>query len=481
MNYRSIVGILGWILGIEGMLMLPALLCSLAYGELEPALSFLSCILLCTLLCLGMTRMKTNSDRFYAREGYVTVALAWIAMSLVGALPFVISGDIPNYLNALFEIVSGFTTTGASILSDVEALSHGMLFWRSFSHWIGGMGVLVFVLAILPLAGGGSSFALMQAESPGPSVSKLVPHLKATARSLYGIYTGMTFLEFVLLLAGKMPLFDALCLSLGTAGTGGFGILNDSCGSYSTYLQVIITVFMVLFGVNFEFFFLSLTKRFRDAFHMEEVRWYFGIYFGGSLLIAADLALRQGMNFFHGFQQSAFQVASVMTTTGFSTCDFDLWPQFSKTMMLAIMFIGACAGSTGGGMKVSRILIYMKAGLREARSLIRPRRVSTVRLDGNPVDGTTLRGAMMFLACYLFIYAASLLVISLDCEDFTSCFTAVAATINNIGPGFNLVGPTCNFGFFSPISKLILIFDMLAGRLEVFPMLILLFPSTWKK
>lgn len=481
MNYRSIINILGWILGIEGLFMLLPLICALIYGEFSVALVFGGCVVLCVVLCAVLTRQKIRSDRFYAREGYVTVALAWIAMSLVGALPFTISGEIPNYLNALFEIVSGFTTTGASILSDVEALSHGMLFWRSFSHWVGGMGVLVFVLAILPLAGGGSSFALMQAESPGPSVSKLVPHLKATARHLYGIYSGMTVAEIVLLLLGRMPCFDAICLSLGTAGTGGFGILNSSVGSYTTYQQVIITIFMVLFGVNFEFFFLLIVREINDAIHMEEVRWYFGIFFGASLLIAIDLCVKQGSGFFHNFQQSAFQVASVMTTTGYSTCDFDLWPQFSKMLMLMIMFMGACAGSTGGGMKVSRILIYAKAGIREARSLIRPRRVSAVRLDGNAVDNATLRGTMMFIACYLMIYAASLLVVSLDCEDFTSCFTAVAATINNIGPGFNQVGPTCNFGFFRPLSKLVLIFDMLAGRLEIFPMLILLFPSTWKR
>jgi trk system potassium uptake protein TrkH len=480
-NYRSIANILGWIIGIEGTIMVLPLLCALIYREGWAGLGFVASIGLCALIWFLLTRIKKKNDRFYAREGYVTVALAWIAMSLIGAMPFVICGEIPSYLDAVFEIVSGFTTTGASILSDVEGLSHCMLFWRSFSHWFGGMGVLVFVLAILPLAGGGSSFALMQAESPGPSVSKLVPHLKATARHLYGIYAGLTLSEFILLCLGRMPIFDALCLSFGTAGTGGFGVLNDSCGSYSTYLQVVLTVFMVLFGVNFEFFFLCVMRRFKDAVRMEEVRWYLTLFGGATVIIAVELALRQGWNIFHGLQQAAFQVASVMTTTGFSTCDFDLWPQFSKTIMLVWMFIGACAGSTGGGIKVSRILIYAKAGIREARTLIRPRKISAVRLDGVSLDATVLRGAMMFLACYVGIYAVSLLIVSLDCQDFETCFTAVAATFNNIGPGFAKVGPTQNFAFFNPLSKIVLTFDMLAGRLEIFPMLLLFFPSTWKR
>lgn len=481
MNYRSIANILGWIVGFEGVIMLFPLLCALVYREGWPGMGFVASIALCAALWFFLTRIRKKNDRFYAREGYVTVALAWLLVSLIGALPFVLCGEIPSYLDAVFEVVSGFTTTGASILSDVEAMSHCMLFWRSFTHWFGGMGVLVFVLAILPLAGGGSSFALMQAESPGPSVSKLVPHLKATARHLYGIYAGLTLTEFLLLCLGRMPVFHALCLSFGTAGTGGFGVLNDSCGSYSTYLQVVITLFMVLFGVNFEFFFLCVVRRFKDAVRMEEVRWYLALFGGASVVIAVELALRQGWNFFHGLQQAAFQVASVMTTTGFSTCDFDLWPQFSKTIMLVWMFIGACAGSTGGGMKVSRVLIYAKAGIREARTLIRPRKISAVRLDGVSLDSTVLRGAMMFLGCYVGLFALSLLVVSLDCQDFETCFTAVAATFNNIGPGFARVGPTCNFAFFNPLSKIVLTFDMLAGRLEIFPMLLLFFPSTWRR
>lgn len=480
MNYISIFNILGWILGIEGLFMLLPLGTALIYRESD-GVYFAISIFICALCWFLMTRTKRRNDRFYAREGYVTVALAWIFMSLIGALPFTMSGQIPNYLDALFEIVSGFTTTGASILSDVEALSHCMLLWRSFSHWVGGMGVLVFVLAILPLAGGGSSFALMQAESPGPSVSKLVPHLKTTARNLYGIYTGLTLIQAVLLCLGGMSLFESLCHAFGTAGTGGFGIMNDSIGGYNTYLQVIITIFMVIFGINFEFFFLCLVRRGKEALRLEEVRWYLLLFSGASLAIALNLFLRQGGGFLYDLQQAAFQVATVMTTTGYSTCDFDLWPGFSKMLLVLLMFIGACAGSTGGGIKVSRIIIYVKAGIREARSLIHPRQVSCVRLNGERVGNDVLRGAMMFLASYFMIYVSSMLLISLDCDDFTTAFTAVVATINNIGPGLAQVGPTCNFSFFSPLSKLVLIFDMLAGRLEIFPMLILLFPSTWKK
>lgn len=480
MNYISILNILGWIIGIEGLFMLLPLVTAVIYGE-GSGIFFVISMAVCAVCWFVFTRPKSRHDRFYAREGYVTVALAWILMSLIGALPFTMSGEIPSYLDAVFEIVSGFTTTGASILDDVEALSRCMLIWRSFSHWVGGMGVLVFVLAILPLAGGGSNFALMQAESPGPSVSKLVPHLKATAQNLYVIYTGLTVLEIVLLCVGGMPFFESICHAFGTAGTGGFGILRDSIGSYNTYLQVVITVFMVIFGVNFEFFFLCIIRRFRDALRMEEVRWYLIIFFGTSFLIALNLFLRQGGTFWYDFQQSAFQVASIMTTTGYSTCDFDLWPGFSKMLLVILMFIGACAGSTGGGMKVSRIIIYVKAGIREARSLIHPREVSCVRLNGERIDTAILRGAMMFLACYLMLFVISMGLVSLDCDDFTTGFTAVAATINNIGPGLAQVGPTCSFGFLSPLSKIVLTFDMLAGRLELFPMLILFFPSTWKK
>lgn len=480
MNYIAILHILGWILGMEGIFMILPLVTAVLYQE-QAGLWFAVCMVLCGLACWVMTRPKQKNDQFRVREGYVSVALAWIVISLMGALPFTMSGEIPSYLDAVFEIVSGFTTTGASIVSDVEALSHCMNLWRCFSHWVGGMGVLVFVLAILPLAGGGSSFALMQAESPGPSVSKLVPHLKATAQNLYLIYTGLTILQVILLLVGGMPLFDSLCHAFGSAGTGGFGIMNDSLAGYSTYSQVIITIFMVMFGVNFEFYYLCLVRRGKDAWGIEEVRWYLILFFGASLAIGLNLYFQQGGQLWYDLQQAAFQVASIMTTTGFSSCNFDLWPGFSKMLLVILMFIGACAGSTGGGLKVSRIILYIKAGVREARSIIRPREINVVRLNGERVENVVLRSALMFLAAYLFVFVVSILLVSLDGEDFTTSFTAVAATINNIGPGFGGVGPTCNYGFLSPLSKIVLTFDMLAGRLEIFPMLILLFPSTWKK
>ncbi len=480
MNYISILNILGWIFGVEGVLMLLPALVALFYGESQ-GWYFVLCAAICGVLSFALTRIKKRSDRFYAREGNVAVALSWVFMSLLGALPFTLSGEIPSYVDALFEIVSGFTTTGASILEDVERLSRCMLFWRSLSHWIGGMGVLVFVMTLMPMSNGGSSFALMQAESTGPTVSKLVPHLKATARSLYLIYLGLTVLEILFLLAGGMTFYEASCYTFGTVGTGGFGLLSSSIASYSTYIQVVITVFMVLSGINFQFFFCLILRRFGDAAKLEEVRWYLAIFFGATVAITVGLTVQQGGSWLYNFQQSAFQAASIMTTTGYATCDFDLWPVFCKVILLALMFCGACAGSTGGGLKVCRVMIYVRAGIREAKGVIFPRQIRNVRINGKAVDNKVVRATMMFLGCYLMIYVVSMIVISVDCGDLTTCFTAVAATINNIGPGFGAVGPTANFSFFNPLSKLVLIFDMLAGRLEVFPMLILLFPSTWRK
>lgn len=416
--------------------------------------------------------------RFTTKDGYVTVALSWILMSVVGALPFVISGEIPFFLDALFEIVSGFTTTGASILSDVEALSDSMMFWRCFSHWIGGMGVLVFILTILPMAKSGSSFALMQAESPGPVVSKLVPKLRASARFLYGIYLGITVLLILLLALGKVPLLDNLCLSFGTMGTGGFAVLNSGCATYSPYVQWVLSIFMLLSGTNFGLYFLLLYRQWRAALHLEEVRWYYIIVFSSVALISLNL-YRSGQ--FTSVREVVFQVASIITTTGFSSTDFDLWPTFSKCILVLLMFIGACAGSTGGGIKVSRILIFAKTALREVRELSQPRLIRTVRMDGKKLEDRVIRGTLLFLAAYVLLFFLSLLLVCLDHVDFNSGFTAVAATLNNIGPGLGQVGPTCNFGFLSPLSKLVLIFDMLAGRLELFPLLILFAPKTWKQ
>lgn len=479
MNYRIISSILGHVIMLESVLMLPSCLVGFLYGEKEDALIYLAVAVFCLLLGLIIRIPKPKSRTFYAKEGFITVSLSWIVMSLLGALPFYLSGDIPSYTDALFEIISGFTTTGSSILTNVEALSHCNLFWRSFTHWIGGMGVLVFILAIMPMSGG-STMNLMKAESPGPSVGKLVPKMQQTAFLLYAIYFAMTIIEIILLLLGGMPLFDSLCHAFGTAGTGGFGIKNDSIAGYSTYLQNVITIFMFLFGVNFTFYYYLLIRKVKNAFNLEEVRWYFGIFAGAVLLISINLATN-GAPFLHSIQQAAFQVASVMTTTGYATTDFNLWPQFSRMIMVGVMFIGACAGSTGGGIKVSRIMIYIKQVKKELMQQIHPRQISVIKMDGKGIDHPTIRSCNVFLMAYILIYAISLLLISMNGFDFTTSFTAVAATLNNIGPGLDMVGPCGSFAEFSDFSKYILMFDMLAGRLEILPMLILFHPATWRK
>lgn len=479
MNYSIIRFVLGWIIKVEGLFLLLPLLTAIIYQE-QAGFSFLICAAASIVIGTLMSWKKPSDKTFYAREGFITVALGWIVMSLIGAVPFYISGEIPSYLDAFFEIVSGFTTTGASILSDVEALSKCMLLWRSFSHWLGGMGVLVFVLTILPLSGG-ESLHLLKAESPGPSVSKLVPKMRYTTGILYLIYTGMMIVEIILLLIGKMPLFDALCMSFGSAGTGGFSILNTGCATYTTYQQAVITIFMFLFGVNFSFYFLILMKKGREALGIEEVKWYFIIFAAVTILITINVSVDMGGNPLMNFQHAAFQVSSVMTTTGYATLDFDLWPSFSKALLVMIMFIGACAGSTGGGIKVSRIVIYVKTIKKEFSSLLHPRSIKILKMDGKKIEHTVLRSANVFLCAYVIIYALSVIIISLDNFSFETNFTAVAATLNNIGPGLAGVGPTKNFGSYSVLSKLVLCFDMLAGRLELFPMLLLFIPSTWKR
>jgi trk system potassium uptake protein TrkH len=394
-------------------------------------------------------------------------------------MPFYLSGEIPSIVDALFETVSGYTTTGASILTDVEALSHASLFWRSFTHWLGGMGVLVFVLAIVPLSGGQNMF-IMKAESPGPSVGKLVPKIKKTAMYLYVIYFVLTVIEMVALLVTGLSAFDSICTSFATAGTGGFGLYNSSCGGFSTSAQIVITIFMFLFGVNFSFYFLIATKRIKDALKMEEVRWYLGIFIAAVGLITLNIThsiSQLGSN----LKDAAFQVSSIMTTTGFANYDFDLWPQFSKTILVLLMFVGACAGSTGGGIKVSRIVISLKTVKKELQHLIHPRSVKQIKMDNNPVDRDTVRSVNIFLISYMFILAFSFLIVSLDDFDMVTNFTATVSALNNIGPGLSLVGPTGNFSMFSGLSKVVLMFDMLAGRLEIFPMLVLFGPNTWRK
>ncbi|MBQ7115369.1 MAG: TrkH family potassium uptake protein [Clostridia bacterium] len=478
MNKRMIAYILGILLLCEAGLMLLPTIVSLVYGE-AVVISFLATIVLLVATGVVLVAMKPKNKTIYARHGLVIVALGWILMSLFGALPFFFSGEIPNYLDALFEAVSGFTTTGSSILTDVEALSKSMLFWRSFTHWIGGMGVLVFMMAVLPLAGGGGDLHLMKAESPGPNVSKLVPRSSKTARILYEIYLALTVLEIFILLFGGMSLFESVTIAFGTAGTGGFGVLNSSIASYSTFCQSTITVFMILFGINFNIYFLLLCKKFKDALKSEEVWTYLAIMFSAIVVIALNIR-DMFASFSEAFHHSAFQVSSVMTTTGFATADFNQWPELSRIIMLGVMCVGACAGSTGGGLKVSRLIILLKSARREFRRISHPRSVKIITFDGNRLSDDTIRNTFAYFFIYVMIFAASVLVVSLDNFDFTTTVTSVIATLNNIGPGLNMVGATGNYSEFSFLSKLVLISDMLLGRLEIFPLLFLFAPSKQK-
>lgn len=478
MNTSIIRYILGNVLKIEAALLLLPCLVAVIYQE-RAGVYYLGVAFFCVLLACLMTHRKPESNIFYLKEGCVTTALSWVFLSFFGALPFWISGEIPHFTNALFETISGFTTTGASILNDVEVLSHTALFWRSFTHWIGGMGVLVFLLAIVPM-GGGSNINLMKAESPGPSVGKLVPKVRHTARILYLIYFGMTLAEIIFLLLGHMPLFDALTTSFGTAGTGGFGVKNSSIGGYSVYIQWIVTVFMIAFGVNFNAYYFILFHNFKKAFQMEEVRSYLSVILVAIVIIFCD-TLRIYGSFFDALTHSSFQVASIITTTGFSTADFDMWSQTSKTVLVLLMFIGACAGSTGGGIKVSRFVILVKTIKKELESYIHPKSIRKINFDGKAIEHEIVRSTNVYFITFVIIFVASLLLVSLEGNDLTTNFTAVAATINNIGPGLNLVGPTQNFSFFTPLSKYVLMFDMLAGRLELFPLLILFHPAIWRE
>ncbi|MGN0299104.1 MAG: TrkH family potassium uptake protein [Lachnospiraceae bacterium] len=477
MNRKIIIFILGWVLKIEGFLLLMPCAVAILYQEKEGwAFALVSAI--CLLLGFMIAYKKPKHTIFYLKEGCVATSLTWILMSIFGALPFVLNGDIPKFTDALFETISGFTTTGASILSDVESLSYCSLFWRSFTHWIGGMGVLVFLLTIIPLSGG-SHMNLMRAESPGPSVGKLVPKVKSTARILYAIYFGMTLLQFILLKLGGMTVFDAITTSFGTAGTGGFGVKNDSIGSYSPYIQWVITIFMILFGVNFNVYYLIIYKKWKSALSLEEPKYYFLIIAAAITIIMLNI-YDTTVGFWNTLREVSFQVASIITTTGFSTIDFDLWPQTSRTMLVILMFIGACAGSTGGGIKVSRFVIVVKTIFKELNSYIYPKSIMRVKINNKPIEHEILRSTNVYFMTFILVFVVSVLAISIEGKDLTTNFTAVAATINNIGPGLELVGPTQNFGSFSVFSKYILMFDMLAGRLELFPLLIFLYPTIWK-
>lgn len=483
MNVKSISRTVGLILLITGIFQLFPLLIAVIDHEPRNILAYIESLCLILLVGSALLLFSRGGNRmFSAQEGFAATGLSWIFMSAFGALPFFLSGQIPSYVDAFFEMVSGFTTTGASILTDVEALSRCNLFWRSFSHWLGGMGVLVFLLAVVPGArkNGGTGIYLMRAESPGPSVDKLTPHLRQTAMILYGIYILLTALCIMCLLLGGMPVFDSFCIAFGTAGTGGFAIKNSSMGGYSCFLQTVVTVFMFLFGVNFSLYYMLLLRKFKAVFKNEELHLYFGIAAGSIVLIAINIS-RMYNTIYESVHHAAFQVVSIMTTTGYGTVDFEQWPAFSKAILLSLMFIGASAGSTGGGLKVSRVLLLMKSIRRTIRKALHPRRVQPVYMDGRAVSEEVCDNVNAYLAIYCVILVLSFAIISVDGFSIGTNFSAVASCFNNIGPGFELVGATQNFSIYSDLSKIILSLDMLLGRLEIFPLLLLLSPDTWSR
>lgn len=470
---------LGRILCLEAaLLVLPAAVAAIYRESTLPA--FALSIAISTALGLIMVLASGKREHIiFAKDGLITTALAWLLMSLVGALPFYISGEIPSLVDAFFETVSGFTTTGASILSDVEQMSRGMLFWRSFTHWCGGMGVIVLMMAIMP-SPSGRAMHIMRAEMPGPTVGKLVPRVRDTAKILYLIYIALTLCEILFLWAGDMNLFESIVHSLGTAGTGGFGIKHDSVGSYSAYSQWVITVFMLIFGVNFNLYFLILARKLKSALKSEEMRAYFILVAVASAAIAVN-TLDMFDSLADAIRTSTFQVASIITTTGYSTVDFNLWPGFSKAILFILMFFGGCAGSTAGGIKLSRIIMMLKTVANDLRRLAHPRAVTTVSFEGKTVDETTKRGVGEYLMLYLFVFGACFLAVSLDSFDFETNFTAVATCINNVGPGFAAVGPASSFADYSAFSKLVLSAAMLLGRLEFYPLLLAALPATWTR
>lgn len=482
MNTKLVGNFIGYILFLEAIFMLPAVLIALIFQEQSSLYAFLITIGIACAVGLLLTIIRPKDRSFYAREGFITVGLAWIILSLAGALPFSLSGAIPNYIDALFEAVSGFTTTGASILTDIEAVPNSLLYWRSFTNWLGGMGIMVFMLAVIPLGrGNGEALHILRAESPGPSVGKLVPKMRDTARILYLIYIALTILETVLLICGGMPFFDALTNSFSTAGTGGFCIKGASIGAYdSYYLQGVIAVFMLLFGINFNIYYMLILRDFRRVFRSEELRAYLGIVVCSVVAIAVN-TMHLFSSFWEALHHSFFQVSSIITTTGFATANFDLWPEFSRCLLVLLMFFGACAGSTGGGIKISRILILTKSLRQTVRQMLHPRSVKAMKFEGATVDDVTVRSAHAYLVVYLVIIAFSTLIVAFDNFSFESTFTAVVACLNNIGPGLGAVGPVGNYAGLSILSKIVLSLDMLFGRLELFPLLILFSPTVWKR
>ncbi|MBQ8175424.1 MAG: TrkH family potassium uptake protein [Oscillospiraceae bacterium] len=477
MNYRMIRYILGWILIFSALFMLVPMITSLFYAE-KAGLAFLLAAGISAGLGGLCVLKKPAKTELHARDGFVIVSLSWIALSLSGCMPLMFSGAIPHFIDALFETVSGYTTTGATILSEVESLPKCVLMWRSFLHWVGGMGVLVFIMAFMQLSGG-QNMHLMKAESPGPSVSKLVPRVRTTALILYSIYFVLTLVEFVILLFADMSVFEALNTSFATAGTGGFGIRNNSMGGFSPAIQIIVTVFMMLFSINFSSYYFILKGNFKDAFNAE-VRWFLVIATAATLIFSFNIADLYG-SFGEAVRHSAFTVASIMSTTGFATTDFNLWPEVSRSLLVILLFFGGCAGSTCGGIKISRIIILFKGIGKELQNLVHPKQVKKIVVDKRPVEHEVVRSVNVYMVCLVTIFILSLLVISFDDHDFSTNFTSVATCLNNVGPGLNMVGPMGNFAEFSAVSKAMLIFDMLAGRLELFPVLLLFLPDTWKK
>ena len=478
MNRKMIFFMIGQVMEVVAALMLLPLVVSIIYHE-RCWSAFLITILTSLAGGLALTLIFRKGNRvIYAKEGFIIVALSWIILSAVGAMPFVISGEIPNFIDAYFEVVSGFTTTGASILTDVEALSKGMLFWRSFTHWIGGMGVIVFMMAIVP-SQNDRNMHVMRAEVPGPTVGKLVPRLRDTARILYLLYIAVGVIEVIFLLAGGMPLFDSLCHMFGTAGTGGFGIKGDSITSYSPYLQWVITIFMLLFGVNFNLYYLIIRKQAKVALKSTELRCYLLIWLGATGIIVLNLMSKMGLPFNLALRQSAFQTSSILTTTGYGTADFNMWPQLSKTILLMLMFIGGCAGSTGGGLKVARVMMLFSDIKRELRHLLHPRSVEIIKFEGKRLDNTVLHSVNSYFSLYMALMIAMIALLAFDSSNFETDVTAVIACFNNIGPGFDAVGPTANYSAYSWFSKLVLTAGMLLGRLEIYPILIALTPATW--
>lgn len=484
MNFRVIAKYIGKILMFEGLFMAQSIPLAVFYKEYESIMPFVWGVLACEIFGYALSKVKQNDRGIYAKEGYLSVALGWLVLSVFGTIPFILSGYIPNFIDAFFEVVSGFTTTGASILTDVEVISKSILYWRSFTHWVGGMGVLVFLMAIVPMSntkGGGEGLQLMRAESPGPSISKMTPTLKDTARVLYAIYIGMTVALIVILIITGMPVYDSFVTVFGTAGTGGFGIKSDSMASYSYLTQFVVAIGMMLFGVNFSIHYLVLSRKFSDAFKNEELRCYIGVIIAATLFIFFNI-LKEYNNLGIAMLDSFFSVSTIITTTGFSTANFDLWPEFSRFILVLLMICGASAGSTGGGLKISRLIILFKTVKREIFSVIHPNRVKSIMMDGKRISETVVKNTLAYFAAYWFIAGASMFLISfIDGYNTEVTITAVMACLNNIGPGLDLIGPAGNYAIFSPLSKIVLSLNMLIGRLEIWPMLLLFAPSTYKR